>query len=99
MRLRSLLSMLGIAAIFIMPIASDAQTPAPLTIPVIISLTGGASFIGKSDQQALNLIAEMVNKKGGVNKRPLKFQYLDDGSNAQTNDTFSAVSKRSGHVK
>lgn len=84
MRLRSLLSMLGIAAIFIMPIASGAQTPAPLTIPVIISLTGGASFIGKSDQQALNLIAEMVNKKGGVNKRPLKFQYLDDGSNAQT---------------
>jgi branched-chain amino acid transport system substrate-binding protein len=84
LRLRSLISLLGIAAIAVTPVASRAQAPAPLTIPVIISLTGGASFIGKSDQQSLNLIEAMVNKKGGINKRPIKFQYLDDGSNAQT---------------
>jgi branched-chain amino acid transport system substrate-binding protein len=84
LRLRSLISLLGIAAIAVTPMASRAQAPGPLTIPVIISLTGGASFIGKSDQQSLNLIEAMVNKKGGINKRPIKFQYLDDGSNAQT---------------
>jgi branched-chain amino acid transport system substrate-binding protein len=84
LRLRSLISLLGIAAIAVTPMASRAQAPAPVTIPVIISLTGGASFIGKSDQQSLNLIEAMVNKKGGINKRPIKFQYLDDGSNAQT---------------
>lgn len=85
MRVRSLISLAAAAALIAaVPVASQAQTTAPLTIPVIISLTGGASFIGKSDQQSLNLIEAMVNKQGGINHRPLRFQYLDDGSNAQT---------------
>jgi branched-chain amino acid transport system substrate-binding protein len=65
------------------PAATQAQTAAPLQIPVIISLTGGASFIGKSDQQSLQLIEALVNKRGGINHRQVHFQYLDDGSNAQ----------------
>jgi branched-chain amino acid transport system substrate-binding protein len=83
MRVRSLLSLIAAAAIVSAPAASQAQAPAPLQIPVIISLTGGASFIGKSDQQALQLIEALVNKRGGINHRPVHFQYLDDGSNAQ----------------
>jgi len=54
------------------------QAPA-LQIPVIISLTGGASFIGKSDQQSLQLLEARVNKAGGINHRQVHFQYLDDG--------------------
>jgi len=84
LRIRSLISLVAAAAIIAAPAATRAQATAPLQIPVIISLTGGASFIGKSDQQSLDLIAAMVNKQGGINHRPLRFQYLDDGSNAQT---------------
>jgi branched-chain amino acid transport system substrate-binding protein len=82
-RIRSLFSFVAAAAVISAPAAAMAQAPAPLQIPVIISLTGGASFIGKSDQQSLQLIEAMVNKRGGINHRPVHFQYLDDGSNAQ----------------
>jgi len=84
LRIRSLISLVAAVAVVIAPAATRAQTRAPLQIPVIISLTGGASFIGKSDQQSLQLVEALVNKQGGVNHRPVHFQYLDDGSNAQT---------------
>jgi branched-chain amino acid transport system substrate-binding protein len=80
--IRSLLSLFAAAAVIAAPTASIAQAPA-IEIPVIISLTGGASFIGKSDQQSLQLIEALVNKSGGIDHRPVHFQYLDDGSNAQ----------------
>ncbi len=85
MHVRSLISLAAAAVLLVAaPMAARAQAPESLQIPVIISLTGGASFIGKSDQQSLQLIEAMVNKHGGVNHRPMHFQYLDDGSNAQT---------------
>jgi branched-chain amino acid transport system substrate-binding protein len=83
LRIRSLISLVAVAAVIAAPVASQAQAPA-LQIPVIISLTGGASFIGKSDQQSLQLLEARVNKLGGINHRQVHFQYLDDGSNAQT---------------
>ena len=83
-RIRSLISLAAAVVLLAgLPAALRAQGTAPLQIPVIISLTGGASFIGKSDQQSLQLIEAIVNKRGGVNHRPLHFQYLDDASNAQ----------------
>jgi branched-chain amino acid transport system substrate-binding protein len=83
-RIRSLIS-LAAAAILLAAVPGKIEAQGtPLQIPVIISLTGGASFIGKSDQQSLQLIEAMVNKRGGVNRRPVHFQYLDDASNAQT---------------
>jgi branched-chain amino acid transport system substrate-binding protein len=82
-RIRSFVAVVAAAAVLAAPAASMAQAPAPVQIPVIISLTGGASFIGKSDQQSLQLIEAMVNKRGGINHRPVHFQYLDDASNAQ----------------
>ena len=84
MRPRSLLSFVLAAGFVLAPLGLRADTPAPLTIPVIISLTGSASFIGKDDQQSLQLIEAMVNKTGGIDHHPMHFQYLDDGSQAQT---------------
>jgi branched-chain amino acid transport system substrate-binding protein len=84
LHIRSLISLVAAVAVIAAPAATRAQAPAPLQIPVIISLTGGASFIGKSDQQSLQLVEALVNKRGGINHRPVHFQYLDDGSNAQT---------------
>lgn len=83
MRFRSLISLLAAAAFFIAPLGARAAD-GPITIPVIISLTGGASFIGKSDQVSLQLLEALTNKAGGIDHRQVHFQYLDDGSNAQT---------------
>jgi branched-chain amino acid transport system substrate-binding protein len=54
--------------------------PAPYEINAILSLTGPAAFIGKSQQQSFDLIEGIVNKNGGINGRPVKFVVLDDGS-------------------
>jgi branched-chain amino acid transport system substrate-binding protein len=84
-RVRSLISLAAAAAmVAILPVPLRAQAPTPLVIPVIVSLTGAAAFIGKSDQQSLQLIEKLVNGRGGINHRPIHFQYFDDGTNPQT---------------
>ncbi|HEX2566956.1 MAG TPA: ABC transporter substrate-binding protein [Burkholderiales bacterium] len=55
----------------------------PYKIDVITSLTGGASFLGKGEQQALQLLAKSVNKSGGINGQPVEFTFYDDQSSPQ----------------
>src|SRR5690348_10900992 len=52
-------------------------------IDVITSLTGGASFLGKGEQQALQLLEKSVNKAGGIHGQPVEFQFYDDQSSPQ----------------
>ena len=56
----------------------------PYKIDVITSLTGGASFLGKGEQQSLQLLQKSVNKAGGINGQPLEFMFYDDQSSPQT---------------
>jgi branched-chain amino acid transport system substrate-binding protein len=72
-----------VAALAIGPVAIQAQS-APFHIPVILSLTGSAAFVGKGEAQDFKLIQDLVNKKGGINGRQIQFDIQDDGSNAQT---------------
>jgi branched-chain amino acid transport system substrate-binding protein len=64
------------------------QTPTraadPYKINVILPLTGGAAFLGKGEQQALQLLQASVNKEGGINGQPLEFVFHDDQTNPQT---------------
>jgi branched-chain amino acid transport system substrate-binding protein len=53
-------------------------------INVIIPQTGRASFLGKAEQRALELVQKSVNASGGIHGRPLKFNYFDDQSSPQT---------------
>jgi branched-chain amino acid transport system substrate-binding protein len=53
-------------------------------INVILPLTGGASFLGKEEQKALQLAEPIVNKAGGIQGQPIRFEYVDDQSNPQT---------------
>ena len=55
----------------------------PYEINVILSLTGGAAFLGKAQQQALGLIEGITNRNGGIKGRPLKFAIVDDQSSPQ----------------
>ncbi len=63
--------------------AGSAVAADPYKINVITSLTGGASFLGKGEQQSLEFLKKSVNKTGGINGRDLEFVYHDDQSSPQ----------------
>ncbi len=71
---------LNLLTAFIDKPAIAAQT---LDINVILPLTGGASFLGKAEQQALELLQKSVNNSGGIHGKTLRFAFYDDQSSPQ----------------
>jgi branched-chain amino acid transport system substrate-binding protein len=55
----------------------------PVELNVILPLTGQAALPGASEQHGLQAAEAIVNATGGINGRPLKMIYNDDGSNPQ----------------
>lgn len=55
----------------------------PYEINVILPMTGTGTFIGTEQMKALQAIATLVNKRGGLNGRSVKFVVADDQSNPQ----------------
>ena len=64
--------------------ASGASAAEPYKINVVLPLTGGAAFLGKGEQQALQIFQTMTNKEGGINGQPLEFVFHDDQTSPQT---------------
>jgi branched-chain amino acid transport system substrate-binding protein len=60
---------------------ASAADPQPVSIPVILPLTGGGAFIGQTHQKTMQILEDVVNKDGGIKGRPLKFEFLDDQTN------------------
>lgn len=60
--------------------AADAE---PYDINVIVSLTGAGSFLGLSQQKALQIFEGSVNSHGGIKGRPLHFTFFDDQTSPQ----------------
>jgi branched-chain amino acid transport system substrate-binding protein len=52
-------------------------------IDAILPQSGNGAFLGTAQQAALNILQDLINKRGGVAGRPLKFVYLDDQSKPQ----------------
>jgi branched-chain amino acid transport system substrate-binding protein len=61
-----------------------AQAADPYKINVILPLTGGAAFLGKGEQQALQILQTSINQDGGINGQTLEFVFHDDQTNPQT---------------
>lgn len=55
----------------------------PFEIPVILSLSGPAAFIGKEEQTSLGIIEKLANARGGIRGRPIAFHIEDDQSSPQ----------------
>jgi branched-chain amino acid transport system substrate-binding protein len=55
----------------------------PYEINAILPLTGAASFLGKEEAAALQVVEDTVNKSGGIHGRPIHFVIADDQSNPQ----------------
>lgn len=78
---RNLAAALGVA--FALGSAGAVGATEPYDLHVILPLTGGGAFLGKGHQDSLNILAEIVNKSGGIKGRPLHFVYHDDQSSPQ----------------
>jgi branched-chain amino acid transport system substrate-binding protein len=68
-------------AVTTLPLAGGAADP--YEINAILPQTGQASFLGTAATATLGVIADLVNKSGGIAGRPIKFAIQDDQSNAQ----------------
>jgi branched-chain amino acid transport system substrate-binding protein len=64
------------------PVAGSAADP-PYPINVVLSLTGGAAFLGTKEAESLHALETYVNANGGINGRPVTFAIHDDQTNAQ----------------
>jgi branched-chain amino acid transport system substrate-binding protein len=63
--------------------AGVAHAADPYVINAILPLTGPTSFLGKGEQTALQVLEKMVNSQGGVQGRPIRFEFKDNQSSAQ----------------
>jgi branched-chain amino acid transport system substrate-binding protein len=71
------------AAALLLGTVAGAADPQPVTIPVILPLTGGGAFVGTTHQKTMQILEGVVNKDGGIKGRPLKFEFLDDQTSPQ----------------
>jgi branched-chain amino acid transport system substrate-binding protein len=69
------------ATLALAPIGGSAAGE-PVTVPVVLSETGPFALIGKVQRLALETLMKTVNAQGGINSRPLQFEFLDDASTA-----------------
>jgi branched-chain amino acid transport system substrate-binding protein len=72
-----------VLAVSFLVLATPVRAADPLTIDVVLSLTGGAAFLGKAEQKTFDIAAGVINARGGVNGRDVRFAYADDTSNPQ----------------
>ncbi len=82
-RFVELASAVLLAASIAAPVSAAEAPGTPLAIPVILSLTGPAAFLGKQEADALKLLETTTNKSGGVNRRAIHFDIQDDESSPQ----------------
>jgi branched-chain amino acid transport system substrate-binding protein len=69
----------AVAGLALLLIAGPASAqPAPLHIDVITSDTGSFAFIGARSDESLKLVEKAVNDSGGINGRPVQFDFWDD---------------------
>jgi branched-chain amino acid transport system substrate-binding protein len=64
--------------------AFGARAAETYKIHVILPLTGGAAFLGKGEQQALQLFEKLTNQEGGIDGQPIEFVFHDDQTSPQT---------------
>jgi branched-chain amino acid transport system substrate-binding protein len=63
--------------------ASRVRAAEPLEIPVMLSQSGAAAFLGKEQKTTLTILEHVVNTSGGIAGRPLHFAFYDDQSTPQ----------------
>jgi branched-chain amino acid transport system substrate-binding protein len=65
-------------------VPQGATAADPYEINALLPQSGNGAFLGNAQLISLKLLEGLVNKRGGVAGRPLKFVYLDDQSSPAT---------------
>lgn len=74
----------SIAALLLAEAAfTTAQSAGSFDIPVVLSLTGPASFLGLAEQKSLLHAEAALSEDGGIGGAPVHFVFYDDQSSAQ----------------
>jgi branched-chain amino acid transport system substrate-binding protein len=79
--MKRLIAAVLLLAFATIPVTSGAADPYEIT--AILSQTGQAAFLGTAETGTLGVIADLVNKSGGIEGRSIKFVIQDDQSNPQ----------------
>lgn len=74
---------LAAALAAVMGCAAPVKAAQVFDIPVILSLTGAGSFLGKQEHEALATEEQLVNRTGGIHGSPVHFSFKDDQSSPQ----------------
>ena len=64
--------------------ASSGASGTPYVMHAILSQTGSASFLGSREAKALQGLAALTNKQGGIDGHPLQIDLQDNQSTPQT---------------
>jgi branched-chain amino acid transport system substrate-binding protein len=81
--LRSFAILAAVALLAMSPASPARAAEGTYDIHVVVAITGGGSFLGKEEQQALILAEKTFNKTGGIHGKPVRFVFHDDQSNPQ----------------
>jgi branched-chain amino acid transport system substrate-binding protein len=76
--------MIGAGALGTALACGTASASDPYDINVVITLSGGGTFIGKAEQQTLELLEATVNRDGGIKGQPIHFVLHDDQTQPAT---------------
>jgi len=68
--------------------SAQAQQP-PIKIGAVLSVTGGASFLGDPEKKTLDIYVADINAKGGINGRKVEAIIYDDASDPNQARTFA----------
>ena len=80
-RLRIVATACAVLALLLPPMRSSAADT--YEINVLVPVTGGGAFLGKSYQEALTALENTVNSTGGIRGRQLKFVVSDSQTSGQ----------------
>jgi branched-chain amino acid transport system substrate-binding protein len=87
-RIRSFLSVLLVICLVLSVVCTVGSRPSqaaePIKIGVVLSITGWGGFIGTPEKEAMVVVTEEVNRRGGVFGRQIELYIEDDQSNPTT---------------
>ncbi len=67
----------------------DSYCKEPYKIGAILSVTGAASFLGEPEKNTVLMLAEQINKTGGINGHPLEV-IIEDSKSDETQAVLAA---------
>ena len=76
------LGIIGLVVWALLPGTKAHSQKEPYKIGAVFSVTGGGSFLGDPEKKTAEMIAEEINRQGGINGHPLELLIEDDETDA-----------------